>query len=76
MLGSGRSDNGTVAILSFTALAAGISDLVFVTGSCTVRDDENHDLTATTYSTGDFVRINPAIPAETRSFGYVKTLWR
>lgn len=74
LLGMGSSTDGAVLTLDFTALAAGISPLDFV--SFDLRDDTNMLLPAATNSIGDQIVIEEAIPNEVWSIGAMKSYWR
>ncbi|MDO9172179.1 MAG: hypothetical protein Q7W29_10140 [bacterium] len=73
LLGDARVADGTLAICHFTALAAGVSPLVFV--DVDVRDGTNLDLGAA-HSVGDRIIIQTAIPVDASAWGDVKSLWR
>lgn len=73
LLGDDRVADGTLAVCHFTALAVGVSPLVFV--DVDVRDGANLDLGAA-HSVGDLIIIQRAIPNESRVWGDVKSLWR
>ena len=73
LLGGGRSADGALAVLSFTAVNAGVSPLSFL--GLTVRDDQNATLPAT-HSTGDEIVIDQSVPAGSRTMSAVKALWR
>jgi hypothetical protein len=73
LLGDDRVADGTLAVCHFSALAAGVSPLVFV--DVDVRDGTNLDLGAT-HSEGDRIVIQTAIPIEASAWGAVKSLWR
>ncbi len=70
---TGRAEAGPLAVLHFTALAAGFSPLEFEAVS--LRDPLNAPVPHTR-STGDRIIIEEAIPAGTASFGSAKARWR
>jgi hypothetical protein len=70
---TGRAGAGSLAVLHFTALAAGFSPLDFQ--SVSLRDPLNAPVPHTR-STGDQIVIDGAIDADGASFGSVKALWR
>ena len=73
LLGDDRVADGTLAVCHFTALAVGVSPLLFV--DVDVRDGTNLDLGAA-HSVGDLIIIQRAIPNESSAWGDVKALWR
>ncbi len=73
LLGSDRVADGTLAVCHFTALAVGVSPLVFV--DVDVRDGTNLDLGAA-HSVGDLIIIQRAIPNGSSAWGDLKSLWR
>lgn len=70
---TGRSGAGTLAVLHFTAVAAGFSPLTFQ--AVGLRNALNAPVPHTR-STGDRIIIEEAIPAATTSFGDLKASWR
>ncbi len=70
---TGRDGAGSLAVLHFTALAAGFSPLDFQAVS--LRDPLNAAVPHTR-SSGDRIVIEEAIPLQDTSFGAFKALWR
>ena len=70
---TGRSGAGVLAVLHFTAVAAGFSPLDFQAVS--LRNALNAPVPHTR-STGDRIIIEEAIPVEGTSFGDLKARWR
>lgn len=70
---TGRAGAGALAVLHFTALAAGFSPLDFQAVS--LRSPLNAPVPHTR-SVGDRIVIEEAIGTEARSFGDLKALWR
>ena len=70
---SGRSGAGVLAVLHFTAVAAGFSPLDFQAVS--LRNPLNAPVPHTR-SSGDRIIIEEAIPTEGSSFGDLKARWR
>ena len=72
-LGSGVVESGVVAICHFTALAGGLSPLVFL--GVDVRDSQNNILDYG-HSTGDSILIDGAIGTAGSSLDRIKALFR
>lgn len=70
---TGRAGAGALAVLHFTARAAGFCDLVFQAVS--LRDPLNAPVPHTR-SVGDRIIIEEAIGTDAASFGALKALWR
>ncbi|MFO7610399.1 MAG: hypothetical protein R6X35_14635 [Candidatus Krumholzibacteriia bacterium] len=70
---TGRAGAGALAVLHFTALAAGFCDLEF--RAVSLRDPLNASVPHTR-STGDRIIIEEAIGVGTASFGGLKARWR
>jgi hypothetical protein len=73
LLGGECSHSDRLAICHFTASTYGTSPLIFQ--DVDVRDNENTPLVFSP-STGDFITLDPVVPAQATSFGSIKALFR